>query len=185
MNSSLTQKIIALLFFSGDTFTVAQLSKVIGDSEENILQAMNNILAQLQPLGLSLNTLDNTYSLTTHSEVADFINNIRKQELQSSLSPAAIETLALILYRQPIRKVDIDYVRGVNSQFILRNLYTKGLITREKDLLDERSHVYKATLALLEFLGVDSIDQLPEYEVLREELLAKEEVLHQETDAQK
>jgi len=185
MNSSLLQKIVALLFFSGDSFSLLQLTKRLGVSHEDIVASLQGAEPRLQTLGLSLNELNGSYSLTTHVDTAEFINQIRKQELQGSLSPAAIETLALILYRQPIRKIDIDYIRGVNSQFILRNLYAKGLVTREKDPHDERSHIYKATLGLLEFLGVDNIEQLPEYVSIRKELSTKEEILHEETDEKK
>lgn len=185
MNNLISKKIVAILFFSGDSLSVSELATRIDVSEEEIVHSMNELQQKLQEVGLSLNTLNNTYSLTTHADVADFINVVRKKELQSSLSPAAIETLALILYRQPIRKIDIDYIRGVNSQFILRNLFAKGLITREKDHTDERSHIYKGTLALLEFLGVEDISKLPDYEKIREELSIKEDILHQEDDEKK
>lgn len=178
--NDITKKIISLLFYTGDSFSISKLADLLEVSESDIEDSLEGIHEFLRQAGLSLNRLDNNISLTTHPDTTDLITKIRQEELQGSLSPAALETLALILYRNPIKKTDIDYIRGVNSQFILRNLHSKGLVSREKDPDDERSHVYKPTLALMEFLGIKSIEDLPDYKTLREELSLKEEILHSE-----
>lgn len=178
-----TQKIIALLFYSGETFSLSQLSKIFGTDKEEIEASIQGIDEHLRLIGLALNRFDDTFSLTNHPDTTECITQLRQEELQGTMSPAALETLALVLYRQPIKKSDIDYIRGVNSQFILRNLHSKGLVTREKDPAEERSHIYKPTLALLEFMGLQHIHDLPDYETIRKELSAKEELLHQEDNA--
>ncbi len=75
-----------------------------------------------------------------------------------------METLAIILYQGPVKRSQIDYVRGVNSQFILRNLLVRGLIDRSLDPADERVFVYSPSLELLSYLGVSSVKDLPEFE---------------------
>lgn len=87
-----------------------------------------------------------------------------KDDLQKDLGKSALETLAIILYQGPIKRADIDYVRGVNSQFILRNLLMRGLISRVDDPSDERTFLYKPSLELMAFLGITDIKQLPDFE---------------------
>jgi segregation and condensation protein B len=93
------------------------------------------------------------------------IEELQKEELSRDLGRAGLETLTIILYKGPISRREIDYIRGVNSGFILRNLLIRGLIERAESQTGERSFSYKPTLALLEYLGISKRDDLPEYEV--------------------
>jgi segregation and condensation protein B len=79
------------------------------------------------------------------------------------LGKAGLETLSIVLYKGPISRADIDYVRGVNSAFILRNLSVRGLITKE-------DNKYKPTLDLISHLGIKHIDELPDKETILAEL---------------
>ncbi len=85
------------------------------------------------------------------------------------MTPSALETLSIIIYRGPITKKEIDYIRGVNSGFILRNLLIRGLI--EKDESKEgRGVQYKPTLDLLSLLGISNLSELPEYDAVKKEI---------------
>jgi segregation and condensation protein B len=86
------------------------------------------------------------------------------------LGKAGLETLAIILYQGPISRADIDYIRGVNSQFIVRNLLIRGLIERVDNPTDARSFLYKTTLDLLSHLGISKIQDLPEYDQVRRDI---------------
>src|SRR3989344_340255 len=81
------------------------------------------------------------------------------REFYSELSRASLETLAIILYKGPISRREIDHIRGVNSGLILRSLMIRGLIERTEGT--ERSYSYKATLKLLEHLGITRREDLP------------------------
>ncbi len=87
------------------------------------------------------------------------------------MGKASLETLTIILYRGPITKSQIDYIRGVNSNFILRGLLIRGLIEREKNPDDERGFIYKPAIELITHLGIGSLSGLPEYTETQAQIL--------------
>ena len=97
------------------------------------------------------------------SESAEILKSIVNSEFDSELSKASLETLSIIIYKGATSRAEIDYIRGVNSSFILRNLLVRGLIEREAKRGEDKSYVYKPSLNLLEHLGVMSLEELPEY----------------------
>ena len=90
-----------------------------------------------------------------------------KDDLAKDLGSASIETLTIVLYKGPIQKAEIDFIRGVNSNFILRNLLTRGLIEKVQNPEDQRSFLYQPTFDLLTHLGLKKSDDLPEYTEFR------------------
>jgi segregation and condensation protein B len=102
---------------------------------------------------------------------------MRKDELSKELSKATLETLSIIIYKQGSTRAEIDYIRGVNSSFILRNLLIRGLIQKESHPTDSRKYFYKPTFELLGFLGIQKLEELPDYQMLAQALgkEAKEE----------
>ena len=113
---------------------------------------------------------DEEIMLGTAKELSPLIEQITKEELIKDLGKAGLETLSIVLYQGPISRAGIDYIRGVNSQFILRNLLIRGLIERVDNPADSRSFLYKPTLALLSHLGISSIAELPEYEQVKKDI---------------
>ena len=101
--------------------------------------------------------------MATASESAEILKSVIKSEFDSELSKASLETLSIILYKNTASRAEIDYIRGVNSSFILRNLLVRGLIEREVKRGEDRSYVYKPSLSLLEHLGVKSLEELPDF----------------------
>ena len=93
-----------------------------------------------------------------------------KEELSRDIGKAGLETLSIIIYRGPISRREIDYIRGVNSTFIIRNLLIRGLVEKVQAEKDQRSFLYKPTLELLSFLGVRNFEELPDYAAVRVEL---------------
>jgi segregation and condensation protein B len=163
--NTIAQKIEAYLFWKGEPVTVKNLSKVL-DEDAAVVERALDVLAQKNTTdtGIVLIRYDDMITLGTHIEVNDFIESIIKDDLQKELGKSALETLAIILYQGPIKRADIDYVRGVNSQFILRNLLIRGLITRVDNPADERTFLYRPSLELLSFLGITNIKSLPDFE---------------------
>ena len=165
--NKIAQKIEAFLFWKGEPVTIKNLSKVL-DLDINIIDEALNILSVKNNSdsnsGIVLIKYDDMITLGTHVEVNNFIEEMIKDDLQKDLGPASLETLAIILYQGPIKRADIDYIRGVNSQFILRNLLIRGLIVRDDDPVNERTFLYKPSLELMAFLGITDIKQLPDFE---------------------
>ena len=110
--------------------------------------------------------------LGTSKELSSLIEKLTRDELNRDLGKAGLETLSIILYQGPITRAEIDYIRGVNSQFVVRNLLVRGLIERVDNPKDARSFLYKTTLDLLSLLGVSKIEDLPEYANIRAEIEA-------------
>lgn len=163
--NNIAQKIEAYLFWKGEPVTVKNLSKVLDVDVSVIDQGLADLSKKNDTdTGIVLIRYDDMVTLGTHIDVNDFIEGIIKDDLQKDLGKSALETLAIILYQGPIKRADIDYVRGVNSQFILRNLLIRGLITRVDNPADERTFLYKPSLELLSFLGITDIQQLPDFE---------------------
>ena len=91
------------------------------------------------------------------------------------LGKAGLETLSIILYRGPATRRDIDYIRGVNSQFILRNLLIRGLVEKIQNPDDQRTFFYKPTFQLLSYLGIGKLEDLPEYLTMKNDLTVASE----------
>ena len=169
----IAQKIEAYLFWKGEPVTIKNLIKVIEVDEVSVHQALDVLNEKTNTdLGIVLIRYDDMVTLGTHIAVSDFIEQMIKDDLQKDLGKSALETLAIVLYQGPIKRADIDYVRGVNSQFILRNLLVRGLITRVDNPADERTFLYRPSLELMAFLGITEIGQLPDFDEVIHKLSA-------------
>ena len=113
---------------------------------------------------------DDSVILCVRSELSPLIQSIRKDEVTRDLSKAALETLSVILYKNGVTRSEIDYIRGVNSSFILRNLLVRGLIEKVMDQSDSRRVLYRPTFDTLAYMGVSSIDQIPNYIEVRKQI---------------
>jgi len=133
---------------------------------------------------VTLLQLGETVTLRTAPGADAFLEKERKEELSRDLGKAALETLAIVLYKGPVSRSDIDYIRGVNSTFILRSLAIRGLVERVPHPRDQRAYLYKPTPDLLGHLGIRSLEELPEYQTITEELRSfKESQQHEEDHA--
>lgn len=120
--------------------------------------------------GIALIEHNGEIALGTSPEVSNLIERLTKDELMRDLGKAGLETLSIILYQGPISRSEIDYIRGVNSQFIVRNLLVRGLIERKENTQDQRSFLYSPTLALLAHLGISNISEIPEYATVKKDI---------------
>ena len=163
------QQIESLLFWKNETVTLAWLAKTLKKSDEEIASAISSLAESLKDRGLVLQQNGNEVVLKTHPEASALIETLSKEELVKELTPSSLETLSIIIYRGPIAKKEIDYIRGVNSGFILRNLLIRGLIEKEEGR-EGRSVLYKPSLDLLSLLGISKLEELEEYESVRKEI---------------
>ncbi|MFM2383639.1 MAG: segregation and condensation protein segregation and condensation protein [Candidatus Parcubacteria bacterium] len=164
----LTQHIEAILFWRGDPMSISSLAKITGAEKDEVKQALIQVKSDLASRGIVLIEHDGEYTLGTNPESAKLIEAARTEELSKDLGKAGLETLAIVLYQGPIRRSDIDYIRGVNSNFILRNLLIRGLIERKPDPKDSRASVYLASMELLRFLGLSHVEDLKDFEAVKE-----------------
>jgi len=158
------QKIEAILFMDGGPVTKKDLAKILDFSIEEIESGISNLRDNLDGHGLILIEKDDTIVLGTHKDLSDVIEKMRKAELEKELTKASLETISIILYRDGATRNDIDYIRGVNSSFILRTLMIRGLIERDLNPNDKRQYVYKPTIDLLAYLGVSNIEEIPRFQ---------------------
>lgn len=170
MNLPLDAQIESLLFFKGQSLSLKAISNTLRTTEDNVREALEILKEKLENRGLQLIINNNEVALVTHAEMSSLIEDLNKEELIKDLSKAALETLSIILYRGPIKRSEVDYIRGVNSQFIIRTLSIRGLITRKQDPNDERAYVYDPSMELLQLLGVGERRELPEYESVEDEI---------------
>lgn len=159
----ISSKIEAVLFFKSEPVSLKWLTNNLSHSQEEIEMGIKNLKERLQNRGLRVLEYDNRFSMGTAPEASDFIDNIAKEELKRDLGKAGLETLSTIIYKSPISKASIDYIRGVNSDYILRNLMIRNLIEKIQDKDDKRKFLYIPSLNLLNFLGLDNLEKLPNY----------------------
>lgn len=182
MTLDLSAQLEAILFFTGDTLTIRELSRMLKTTEDAVRKGLEELAEKLRGRGVTLMRNDNEVRLATAPETSDLITQIRKEELEKDIGKAGLETLAIILYQGPVTRARIDYVRGVNSAFIVRQLMVRGLIERVDNPDDARSFLYKPTLELVSFLGLSSTSDLPDMQAIKEEL-ASFEMRRDETES--
>src|SRR4029077_18687595 len=103
------------------------------------------LYAQKKDAGVILLENGSEYQLTTNSAYSTQVKNFLNAELREKLTDATVEVLAIIAYRQPISKAEIEAIRGVNSQYSLRALLMRGLIEKISNPTDARSFLYQTT----------------------------------------
>jgi len=156
-------RIEAVLFYKGEPVLLADLLRMVGASVEEVQAALEALAASLSGRGVRLLTAGDYVSLVTAPDIAPLIETLRKEELKRDIGKAGAETLAIVLYKGPITRADIDYIRGVNSSFILRNLMMRGLVVRKEHVKDARTFAYAASPELYEQLGITRREDLPDY----------------------
>lgn len=156
-----------LLFYKSSPQKKTALAKVLGVGEEELGAGLEALSARLQSGALRLLITDTDVQLVTAPELSDFITEQRKQELKADIGKAGAETLAIILYKGAVTRAEIDYVRGVNSSYILRALEVRGLITRNSEGNVNR---FSVTPQLLAHMGITRREELPDYARILDQL---------------
>lgn len=177
---NLEQKIEAVLLFKNEPVSYKELAKLLETSVGEAREAVKKLQNFYADRGIVVVEDGESVAFGTHPDTSSLIESLQKEELSRDLGRAGLETLSIVLYKGPVSRREIDYIRGVNSGFILRNLLIRGLIERVESAAGERSFSYKPTLELLRYLGVSRREDLPEYGTA----LAKiEDFIHNSPDA--
>ena len=159
----LEKKIEAILFWKGEPISRKKLSEVLHANQTDINEAVEKLKENLTNRGIVLQEKENEITLGTSPELSDLFENMQKEELNKDLSKASLETMSIVLYKNGVSRAEIDYIRGVNSSFILRALSIRGLVEKNVDPTDSRRYIYKPTFDLLSYMGVKSVEELPDY----------------------
>ena len=159
---TLARVIPGLLFVAEGPASVEQLAGVLEVSAAEVEQALGLVESWLALGGLALQRQADRLQIVTAPDIAPLVEKLLGLDLSSRLSPAALEVLAIIAYRQPITRAEIEAVRGVNSDGVLRSLHTKGLVS-EVGRLEQagRPIVYGTTFEFLQYFGLHGVHDLP------------------------
>lgn len=171
---SLEHKIESVLFYRGEPVETKELQKFLKTDKATFEAALSALEQSLAGRGVRLMRTADSVMLATAPEASELIQSLIKEELLRDIGKAGIETLAIVLYLGPVTRSRIDYIRGVNSSFIVRNLMVRGLIERVPHPEDSRAFNYQPTMELLAHLGVAKVEDLPEYDKTVAELKAFE-----------
>lgn len=163
-------RIEALLFFKGEPVEIKKIVELTEETEEVVRAGLTTLEEKLADRGLTLVFEGEKVMLGTAPEVSTLIEKVVKEEIARDLGKAGLETLAIILYKQKVSRREIDYIRGVNSSFIIRNLLIRGLVERVENEKGDRSFSYKPTAELFAFMGISRAEELPEYETMVAEI---------------
>ncbi len=169
-SGGLKQTLEALLFVSGRPLTAKDLAKVLDIDAGLIKNSLDYLVTEKKDHGIVLLNNNGEYQLSTNSQCSARVKNFLNAELREKLTDATVEVLAIIAYRQPISKAEIEAIRGVNSQYSLRNLLMRGLIEKVPNPADARSFLYQTTTEFLMHLGLNSVQDLPEFDKLVEHI---------------
>lgn len=168
-DEALSAALEALLFIYGEPMEVAELSKILGTNRDRITAVAEALSAKLsgEKRGLRIVSDGVSLQLATAPELSEIVQRVIAHEFSEELSPASLETLAIIAYRGPVSRSEIDYIRGVNSTFMLRSLLIRGLVSRHDNPARANSYVYSISMDSLKYLGVEKPEDLPEYATYR------------------
>ena len=176
-------EIEALLFVAGeDGLRVRQLAELLSIPPTGVTQSLEKLAEKYQKdedSSLALLETSNTYKIVTKQEFAELLREYSKAPINQSLSRAALETLSIIAYKQPITRVEVDEIRGVNSSGAISKLQIFDLIREngKKEVLG-RPNLYVTTDYFLDYMGINSLEELPIVE--ETELIAEESQLFTE-----
>ena len=164
-----------LLFVVGeDGLTIEQISDVLDIDEES----SKNLIMELKKdyeddsRGLRIDFLGNRFKVTTKFEHKEYYQKLIENPETNTLSQAALETLAIVAYNEPVTRVQVDAIRGVASSSIMRKLVAKGFIKESgRSELPGRPILYETTNEFLDYFGLSSVEDLPDIsEIVSEEV---------------
>lgn len=157
-----------LLFVVGDEgITLESVCEILNlnmnEAKELLLKLKTSYEAEDR--GIRISYLGDAFKLTTKKEHKDYYEKLIESPHSNTLSPSALEVLAIIAYNQPLTRVEVDELRGVSSAHIIRRLVAKGLVKEAgKSTMPGRPNLYRTTSDFLDYFGLSSISDLPDIE---------------------
>lgn len=174
-NDNIKSVIESLLFVWGEPLSLNEISSILNIKNTETIQVLTEMMKEYNECtnrGLLLQQFGDTFQLTTKKENHNFIQRLMQEATTAkSLSTAALETLSIIAYKQPVTRVEIDIIRGVKSSNIVKGLLDKNLI-KEVGKLDKpgKPTLYGTTSEFLKHFGLKTLDELPEIKIEEDEV---------------
>lgn len=167
-----------ILFVVGDEgITLEKISKILDIDIEEVKKLLIELKTSYEAnnRGIRISYLGDAFKLTTKEEHKIYYEKLVDNPESNLLSNASLEVLAIVAYNQPITRAEIDELRGVSSNFIIRRLLAKGLLKEAgKSTMPGRPNLYKTTKEFLDYFGLASISDLPDIENKEEKCEEKE-----------
>ena len=158
----LSAKIEALLFVAPGAVSISQLGIALGENKRTIDREIKSLEEQYQDRGFRIQRHLGRIQLVTSPEAGSLVEVFLGLEATTRMSQAALETLSIIAYRQPVTRPQIDSIRGVNSDGVLKTLLSKGLIQEVGRAEGPgRPILYTTTPDFLGYFGLTSVEELP------------------------
>lgn len=155
----------ALLFIATESLRPEEIKRVVGVSEESIVDIIDTLRQEYEETerGFMVRRIGKGYSITTRPEYAEYIRELYQPKVQQRLTQAALETLAIIAYKQPITRAEIEEIRGVKAEKALITLQKRGLIQElgRKQTIGTPI-IYGTSEEFLQYFGMEDLSQLPE-----------------------
>ena len=158
-----------LIHSSSKPLTQKSLNYALKDKKVNLEKFVKDINKEYDKnkKGYRIEKISGGYQLLSHAEYHYFIERLNKENKKPRFSKAAMESLSIVAYKQPITRSEVDHIRGVDSSGVMKNLLEKGLITiRGRDEGLGRALLYVTTPVFLELFGLNSLKDLPTLEEL-------------------
>lgn len=175
---SLKSAIEALLFASGDPLSLTDLSNHLEEKLKLIEIVIQEMIEEYEQheRGIKIICIKGSYQLVTKAQNADYIQKLLKKNKRQSLSQASIESLAIIAYKQPITRIDIDEIRGVKSESAIQRLLERELVKEVGRLeVPGRPILYGTTEEFLRQFELKDLNQLPSLDLFGQEDSENEE----------
>jgi len=181
----LTAVLEAILFVSGEPMSLEDLSEVLeGTDSERIRQALDHLRQTYESAGRGLRIVEvaGGYQIATRSECAPWIRSLEKIKTATRLSRSGLETLAIVAYKQPVTRGEIEAIRGVDSAYVLKTLLERRIVKiagRREGL--GRPILYGTTREFLQYFGLKDLSELPALKEFKEvaETLPEHEPIHE------
>ena len=158
-----------LLFVVGDDgLTLNQIMEILEVDKDTAYSLINELEKKYESVssGLHIHILGDAFKLTTKKEHREYYEKLLFNEENNSLSNSALETLAIIAYNEPITRVQVDEIRGVQTAQLIRKLVAKGLIKEDgRSSLPGRPILYRTTNEFLDYFGLSNISELPKINI--------------------
>ncbi len=156
----------ALLFIHGEPLQMKKIASILAieTNEAGLLIEELKKLLEAEARGLALISDGDKVQLATKAKFGKILEKFVKDELSEELTPASLETLAAIIYFAPISRSRLEYLRGVNSSFILRSLLLRGLVERFPDPGRHNQYLYRPTFETLKHIGFSRREEMPDFE---------------------
>lgn len=167
MRSEIKAAIEAILFVRSEQVSQDELVELLGIPLTDLQEIMRELIAEYNEAkrGIQIVAVENSYIMCSSPAYSDILSRMNKT-VERRLSPAAMETIAIIAYKQPITRAELEAIRGVKSDKIINNLLERGLIEEcgYKQTVG-KPVMYRTTSEFLKLFGLSSLDDLPDLEV--------------------